>query len=209
MIVFKVKNKIKVGLFEGKWPRIIKDPSYHWDYTQKSTKTSHFTNQIERQSKWTNQAAIWEMFFYEEKVGVFNTPFDKNASTCIRHKFAKALVNTRPSLQTIWNNVDLTNLITSEQTTAFDGTNETNLKTVIFDILTCSFGTPITIKPRDRIFTLTSNNEEERARCPILNMTNDDDLNQTIEGFMAENGLSFFQQVNIISTNSGLRPTAT
>jgi hypothetical protein len=199
MLVFKLNNKIKVGLFEAKWPRVIKDPSYQWDYTQKSTKTSHFTNQIERQANWTNQVAIWEMFFYEEKVGVFNSPFDKNASTCIKHQFAQKLVNTTPSLQTIWNNSDLTSLIKSEQTTAFDGTNETNLKTIIFDILTCTFGKPILIKPDDRNFTLTSNNQEERARCPIIAMTIDDDnLPQAIEGFMTENGLSFFQQVDII-----------
>lgn len=197
MIVFKVNNKIKVGLFEAKWPRLIVSPNHPWDYTQKSTKTSHFTNQITRQSKWTNQAAIWEMFFYEEKVGVFNPPFDKNASTCVRHKFAQALVNSTPSLHIIWNNVDVTNLIQSEQTKTFNGTNETNLNEIIFDILTCSFGRPIVIKPDDRTFVLTSNDEEERARCPIIDMTTDEDSNQQVEGFMAENGLSFFQQVNI------------
>lgn len=201
MLVFKVKNKIKVGLFEAKWPRLIINPSYQWDYTQKSSKSSHFTNQIERQAKWTNQAAIWEMFFYEEKVGVFNSPFDKKASTCIRHKFAKTFVNTTPSLQTIWNNSDLINLIKSEQTAAFNGTNETNLKTIIFDILTCSFGKSISVKPHDRSYTLISNNEEERVKCPIINMTTDDGLNQTIESFMAENGISFFQQVDILFPN--------
>lgn len=201
MLVFKVKDEIKVGLFEAKWPRIIKDPNYQWDYAQKATKTSHFTNQITRQKKWTNQAAIWEMFFYEEKVGVFNPPYDKNASTCIRHQYANKLVSSTPSLQMIWDNTDLENLIKSEQTILFNGTNQTNLKTIIFDILTCSFGKPILINPDDRTFSLTSNNEEEQVICPIIDMTTDDDSNQIIEAFMRENGISFFQQVDIFSLN--------
>lgn len=198
MIVFRVNNKIKVGLFEAKWPRVIKDPNYQWDYNQKSTKTSHFTNQILKQSKWTNYAAIWEMFFYEEKVGTFNRPFDKNASTCVRHSFANSLVSSTPSLQTIWNNNDLNNLIQSAQTTSFDGTNETNIKQIIVDILTCNFGEPIDIGPNDRTFTLTSIDNDEIAICPIISMSEDNGSNQIIESFMSENGLSFFQQINII-----------
>lgn len=202
MIVFRVNNKIKVGLFEAKWPRVIKDPNYQWDYNQKSTKTSHFTNQILRQSKWTSYAAIWEMFFYEEKVGTFNRPFDKNASTCVRHSFANSLVSSTPSLQTIWNNNDLTTLIQSAQTTSFDGgTKQTNIEQIIFDILTCSFGKPIDIGPNDRTFTLTSIDNVENASCPIISMSEDNDSNQIIEGFMSENGLSFFQQLNIQTPN--------
>ncbi len=194
MIVFRVGNTIKVGLFEAKWARVIKDPNYAWDYPQKATKQSHFTSQINRQANWTSQAAIWEMFFYEEQVGTFNTPFDKNASTCIRHQFAKQLVSSTPSLRTVWNNADLTTLIQSEQTPNFDGTNETNLKKIIYDILICNFGKPITIKPNDRTFYLQGT--DERARCPVVSMTPEND-NQNIESFMKEVGLSFFQQVDI------------
>lgn len=198
MIVFKVSNKIKVGLFEAKWARVIKDPKFHWDYTQKTTKTSHFTNQIERQSKWTNHAAIWEMFFYEEKVGIFSPPFDTNASTCVRHKFAHDLIDCTPSLQTIWNDTDLITLIKSEQTSKFDGANETNLRKIVYDILSCAFGKVIAIKPGVGTFTLISNDEDESVRCPIIDMATEESLNQRVESFMAENGLSFFQQLNIL-----------
>lgn len=197
MIVFKVDNKIKVGLFEAKWPRVIKNPSYQWDYTQKTTKTSHFTDQILRQSKWTSHAAIWEMFFYEEKVGKLNFPFDKNASTCVPHSFANLLVSSTPSLQIIWNNSDLEYLIKSAQTLSFNGCNETNIKQIIFDILTCKFGKPIDISPNARTFTLTSIDNDESIRCPIISLGEDNDDNQIIENFMSENGLSFFQQLNI------------
>jgi hypothetical protein len=203
MIVFKVDKKLKVGLFEAKWPRIIKDPNYQWDYAQKKNKESHFTNQIIRQSNWTNHAAIWEMFFYEEKVGTLNNPFDKNASTCIRHSHANSLVSSMPSLQTIWNNNDLISLIQSAQSTSSSISEETNIKQIIFDILTCKFGKPIDIKPSNRNFTLTSNNKSEIVNCPIISITEDDnDSNQIIETFMSENGLSFFQQINIETLNN-------
>lgn len=201
MIVFRVDNKIKVGLFEAKWPRVIKDQKYQWDYTQKSTKTSHFTNQILRQSKWTSCAAIWEMFFYEQKVGVFDSPFDKNASSCIKHEYANALVTSTPSLQTIWNNDDLITLISSAQTSAYDGTNEANIEQIIYDILTCSFGNPIDISSSDKTFILKSIDGNESASCPIISMSDDKSEDQYIEGFMTENGLSFFQQLDISTSN--------
>ncbi len=201
MIVFRVNDEIKVGLFEAKWPRVIKKPKYRWDYAQKSNKRSHFTDQILRQARWTNYAAIWEMFLYEEKVGTLNCPFDKYASTCVRHNFAKAFVRKTPSLKIVWNNIDLTDLIQSAQTSSFNGTNQTNIKDIVLDILTCKFGKAIDIKPGDTGFKLTSKYPKEVVKCPIIPMTEDDDINSIIGEFMAENGLSFFQQLNIVSPN--------
>jgi hypothetical protein len=207
MIVFKVDNNIKVGLFEGKWPRIIIEPNYPWDYPQKKTKQSHFTSQIERQANWTNQAAIWEMFCYEDAVGNFNSPFDRKASTCIKHQFAKSLINKTPSLQVMWNNEDLITLIQSAQSPKFDGENETNLRTIVFDILTCNFGTAKSIEPNEPTFTLVSNKEDISIDCPILILAPENsDLQksneQKVEGFMQKTGLSFFQQLDIIPPNS-------
>ena len=201
MIVFRVKNKIKVGLFEAKWPRVIKDPKYQWDYTQKSTKTSHFTNQILRQAKWISNAAIWEMFFYEGKVGKLNSPFDKKASTCVRHSYSDLLVSSTPSLQTIWNNSDLATLIQSAQTSSFNGTSETNIRQIIFDILTCNFGKPIEIAPNDKTFDLISKDNDESVKCPIISTSEENESNEIVNGFMSENGLSFFQQLNIETPN--------
>jgi hypothetical protein len=201
MLIFKVNNKIKIGLFEAKWPRILKNPSYQWDYTQKSTKTSHFTDQINRQSRWSKQAAIWEMFLLEEKVGVSRSPFDNNASSCVKHIYAKNMIDKNSSLQTLWNNFDLINLIKSEQTLKYNGTNETNLKSIIFDILTCSFGEAIEIHSNDRTFNLISIDKEEKITCPIIQMENEDE-NNYIENFMDLTNLSFLQQIDISFPNN-------
>lgn len=198
MIIFKVDDNVKIGLFEAKWPRVIKNPKHLWDYNQKTTKTSHFTDQIKRQGNWTKQAAIWEMFFYEEMPRTRSATFDTNGSSCIRHHFAQALVSKTPSLQNLWDNNDLTTLIKSAQTTNYNGSNETNIKEIVFDILTCRFGQAINIGHADTSFTLTANDNEDRVRVPIITVIDDNnDGNQVVEGFMAENGLSFFQQLNI------------
>jgi len=198
MITFRINNEIKVGLFEAKWPRIIKDLNYKWDYTQKSTKGSHFSNQIKRQSKWTNQAAIWEMFFYEEQGNIFSPPFDNNASSCIRHEYAKSMIDSNPSLNTLWNNNDLITLIQSAQTNSFDGTNETNIRQIIYDILICNLGVPISIEEDSRYFNLLST-DNERVVCPVISINGETniDQDQRIDSFMTENGLSFFQQLDI------------
>lgn len=197
MIVFKIGDQLKVGLFEAKWPRVIKDPEYNWDYPQKSTKISHFTSQIERQAQWEGQAAIWEMFFYEGKVGRVNLPFDNEASTCILHGFAKSLVDSTASLQVAWNNNDLDILIRSAQTPAFNGSDQTNIKCIIFDILTCKLGLPIDVQPLDREFILVSADGQSSARCPIISFADDNENSHIIDDFMSENGLSFFMQLNI------------
>jgi hypothetical protein len=201
MIVFEVNGKVKVGLFEAKWPRVIVDPAYGWDYIPKSKKLSHFTDQIERQSNWTKQAAIWEMFFYEEQPGVIAAPFDKNGSTCIKHQVAQDYVtgSNRPAY--IWDNDDLERLIRLAQTAAY-GTSATNLFTIIVEILSCRIGEAIAIKPGDRYFTLQSNDGDE-ARCPILNMDELQGNDELINGFMEQYGLSSFQYMKILPGDTG------
>jgi len=76
MFVFKKGDNIKICLFETKWPRVKNDPSYNWDYIEKKSKISHFSSQVERQSNWTKDVAIWEMFFYEEAVSLYSNSED-------------------------------------------------------------------------------------------------------------------------------------
>lgn len=137
------------------------------------------------------------MFFYEQKVGKFDTPFDKNASTCVLHKYARKFIRKPRNLKTLWNNDDLLLLIESAQTPSFDGENETNLKDIIYNILYCKYGKPIEIKPTDSSIYLSSNDDSENVAIPIINFGIDDQTDQRIEGFMSENGLSFFQYLKI------------
>lgn len=202
MLVFRVDNQLKVGLFEAKWPRILNDPHHCWDYPQKSTKLSHFTNQIRRQAAWTSQAAIWETFFFEAPVNTAHPPFDLHGATCVRHDVARQLVDEQPDLETLWDNADLQTLIQRAQGSSAIGKQMTNLRQMVLDMLTCEFGEAIDIEPDSRRFVLTSISPAltpERAYCPILTFSGDDNNSPAfIEDFMASNGLTFFQQVDII-----------
>lgn len=199
MIAFEVDNKVKIALIEAKWPRVIKDPKYNWDYLQKSNKTSHFTDQIRRQSNWTNQAFIWEMFFYEEKPNIINTPFDQYASTCIPHSFAMNEINTNPNLSVLWDNNDLNNLIQNTQTNGYQGRNETNLRTMIYNLLRCKYGTPIKIDEYDRSINLYSENLNEQIRIPRIDFNEQSDAknNDVVSTFMTKTGLQMFQYFKI------------
>ncbi|MCR8561955.1 hypothetical protein KXD93_30150 [Mucilaginibacter sp. BJC16-A38] len=206
MIIFRVGDKVKVGLFEAKWPRIMDYPDYPWDYLQKSSKQSHFTSQIERQSNWSDNAAIWEMFFYENEIGKTDGLFDKNGSTCIKHDFANAVIDSteRPAL--IWDNDDLENLLIKARTA---GEETINIGYILEEILTCKLGKAIEIDETDRYFTLYENDGKKFKNIPIVRFPGDPQLrrgdntltgianDELITGFMQANGLSFLQFMNI------------
>jgi hypothetical protein len=201
MLVFRVGNQLKVGLFEAKWPRLIRNPSYGWDYAQESTKQSHFTDQIRRQAAWTGQAAIWETFFLEAPVGTSHASFDLQGSTCVRHNLAAQLVATQPNtLNVRWNNADLDALVQLAQGGALPVNSVANLQHIIFDMLTCQFGQPIPAQTGDTKFILKNNGTTHPSQitCPLLTFGPDDNSQPFIEDFMQTNGLTFFQQVDII-----------
>ncbi|MNK11849.1 hypothetical protein D3C87_298980 [compost metagenome] len=200
MIVFEVDGKVKVGLFEAKWPRVIFDPAYVWDYIPKGKKLSHFTDQIERQSNWMKQAAIWEMFFYEGQPGITAAPFDPRGSTCIKHQVAQVYITGANRPAYIWDNDDLDRLIRLAQSSAYTSNILTNLFTIIVELLSCQIGEAITIRPGDTSFTLQSN-DGEGARCPIPNLEESESSDQLINGFMEQCGLSSFQYMKIIPKN--------
>jgi hypothetical protein len=199
MIVFEVNNQVKVALIEAKWPRVIINPNYCWDYIQKSNKISHFTDQINRQSNWTNLAFIWEMFFYEESPTIESNPFDKYASTCIPHSFALDAVKSNSNLSSLWDNNDLINLIQTTQLNGYNGSNETNIYTMVFNLLRCNYGKPIDISPSDSFFYLKSNDNEEQIQIPILkfDQENTDKNSNVAYSFIKENGLKMFQYLKI------------
>ncbi|HWW40791.1 hypothetical protein [Pedobacter sp.] len=194
MIVFEAKDQLKVGLFEAKWPRVLIDPFYDWDKIYKNKSVSHFTDQIERQANWSRQAAIWEMFFYEEAPGIFSSPFDLSGSSCVKHEFAKAYIDGPQRPPYAWGNNDLENLIGLAQTTSA----ETNLRTIIKEILNCKMGRAIPINSGERTFTLTAYNGD-REICPILKFDSGNDNMDFLNEFMVSKGLSFFGHLKIES----------
>lgn len=109
-IVFHNQSVFKVGLFEGKWPRLSTHLNY-WDSIQKSTGKSHFDDQLGRQAALSGYA-IWEMFYSEEPYGA-NKLFPDEGSSCVWHD--DAFVNSSSRNQTSpWTDAELSSLLSSK-----------------------------------------------------------------------------------------------
>lgn len=155
IMVFRLGNEVKVGLFEAKWPRFFKKPAYPWD------KGPRFSSQIIRQRNWVSSGVvIWEMFFNEAKPGKVHAGWDSEGSNCILHTYAdNYLINHKSnSSSSKWNNVDLSRLF---------GQNLENIYDIAFYMLTCRYGEKIAVEGYSFKLTSKSDNSEQTFRVPI------------------------------------------
>lgn len=191
IIIFQKRDRVKIGVFEAKWPRVFKNPQYRWDYAQQGSRDSHFSSQIIRQRSWSDLATIWEMFFYEEEPGIIASPFDRYGSTCILHEYADLHLNGFLDNRRIWNNQDLRDLISFAQASSVGGNNETNIRMIIKKMLKDTTKTH-TIQPNANTFVLKNTSNEE-ASVPVVNFDKHVNAqNRFISSFMEKVGLSNF-----------------
>jgi hypothetical protein len=109
MIVVRHKDAARVCLFEAKWIRFDKP----WDSFQKKSGISHFSDQLQRQSQWTEHTAIWELFIVGQKPRKQPPHFDPWASTCIWHKDTYEFDKTWRSSASLWKDSELEKLVRS------------------------------------------------------------------------------------------------
>lgn len=132
-IILQNERQFKASIFEAKWPRL----STHvdtWDSKQKSTGTSHFHSQLQRQRAQSHYAAIWEMFYCEYPFGAQPSHFPNEGSACAWHSDAFAATNSRPSPLSPWTDADLKSLLEGRVLTIAD---------VIEQICLCQKGRPL------------------------------------------------------------------
>lgn len=115
-IVLANPTHYKVCVFEAKWPR-LNTPGYRWDYIQGATGESHFHNQLERQSNWSSQFAIWEMFYCEWGQATQPAYMSNQGSSCVWHEDALTASNRRRPPTLPWTNHDLRRLLKTHLTT--------------------------------------------------------------------------------------------
>lgn len=188
LIIFKKYSKIKIGLFEVKWPRIVTHKNYAWDY-QQGTKPSHFSDQLQRQHTWSGPAAIWEMFMVEALPGQKISPFSTYASSCVWHDIAHNYMMSNNLVRRVWNNNDLIGLLSSRPPFFARGYGS-NLRHIIFAILTCSIGMIMKPDADDRSFLLSSEIDTNMNINIPLFQTEED--RERIIGFMHETGLAYY-----------------
>ncbi|MCO7185998.1 hypothetical protein NH341_11210 [Tenacibaculum sp. XPcli2-G] len=184
IIIFKRGNKVKVGLFEAKWPRYFSVANYPWD-SKNTAGNSRFSSQITRQSNWSNSGAyIWEMFFNESASGYVSPPFDDFGSNCLPHADAFKYMNAnKTSLSILWNNQDLINSLP----------NSMNFRKIIYNILRCRFGEKFDLIKNE--FTIFSNDKKTKIQVPVITSIENIDkspYNEILNSFMEKTGLSHY-----------------
>jgi len=134
-IVIAANGQSKILLIEGKWPR-LSTPGYPWDSKQASTGSSHFSDQLGRQSSVAHRYAITEMFFNEYPFGVGPVFMQAHGSSCIWHSDALAFDPNRPTYPKVWTQSELVSLLSS-------GTH--GIADVIEQVCLCNEGVPMTL----------------------------------------------------------------
>jgi len=83
IFVFRYKNEVKIGIVEAKLLR-IKDANLNdnWDWYN-ANRESHFTKQVINQQNWVNQAAVWDMFIPNCRIGENSPPLERYGSSNI------------------------------------------------------------------------------------------------------------------------------
>jgi hypothetical protein len=179
IVIFKISNMVKIGLFEAKWPRFFTDLNYNWDYRSQATRNSHFSSQIERQRNWAgSDVEIWEMFLNESIPGVHLPNWDMYGSSCLSHQYASDyLTNNIGNNTTLWNNTDLLNNLP----------NAISLEQMTFEILKCKRGSLLRIKNN---FVEIRGKDNRNIEIPVV-ISQESETNLSIlNSFMFEYGIS-------------------
>jgi hypothetical protein len=182
IIIIRRGNEAKVCLFEAKWPRLT-DRSRTWDRVNSGV--SHFSSQLERQSDWTGEAAIWELFMLEHRIDNEPDYFDPWAATCIWHHEAYPFDNTYRDQSTSWNDDDLSDLAERARS------RPKNIKAMVERAARCNEGEYLPIESRN--VRITSDNDEDSIEVPAgLN-----GMEEEVEAFCLETGISNFLAIEI------------
>lgn len=188
IILFKLKDFIKVGLFEAKWPRVSR--IYQWD--KLNSKESHFHSQLNRQRKWSNTAAIWEMFYNELPVGDKYWNFDRYGSSCVWHELALIYDSNFIKSNQIWKNEDIIELFWTRPFSFFNRHYGNNLRYIILDMLSCKKGKPISLDNETNYFYLEG--EEDKIKIPLPKT---DGYEDRIKEFLNSMGLTNYLYFDI------------
>ena len=115
-IVLSRGDESKVAVFEAKWPR-FSNPMHKWDYEQTATGLSHFSDQLERQERWSSALAVFEMFYTEAPLGTSSEIFHGFGSSCVWHEDANEFRRGRSDPSAVWSQEELRKLMAIKRAT--------------------------------------------------------------------------------------------
>lgn len=184
IIIFRIKDEVKIGMFEAKYPRTTQR-NYPWDYLDAGL--SHFSDQIERQLKIDTRIAVWEMFFNEADNGYQSPPYEVYGSSCAWHKDSYAFVKGNGLLTRIWKTDDLKNLLMAHSRSIYD---------IIYDIISCKAGKKIKINTTTNSIPISSKTKEtiDIPLPPSENLVSD-----KLDSFLKKNGVQNYIYMDLTS----------
>jgi len=185
IIVFIYGSQIKIGIFEAKRPQ-LNHPNYHWDVLS-TRNVSHFTEQIENQRKWKDIFAVWEMFLNETPDNT-NAPFEPFGSTCVWHSDAFRFAGKNGLYARACKTTDLEALVKKSGVSVYS---------VIYDILSCKKGRPLSINPSDSIVTVINPGDNAISMEIPLPLDINSEYDQRIASFMQKNSFEVYTYLDL------------
>lgn len=110
-IIVTSNGYAKIITFEAKYPR-IKQSYYKWDYAQTSSGVSHFSDQLEKQKRFSGSHVIFEMFYCEMDFGAQPKYMQDEVSSCVWHQEAVDFDQARSDPGSVWSSQDLDEMLT-------------------------------------------------------------------------------------------------
>lgn len=104
----------KIALFEAKWPR-FGQANYSWDSEQTAAGLSHFSDQLDRQSKLDRHFAIFEMFYCELPREHGPSFLNPHLSSCVWYREAAAFRVARREPNALWSQDELAAMLTGSR----------------------------------------------------------------------------------------------
>lgn len=111
-IVLSAGGSTKVALFEAKWPRLAVGHA-SWDYAQTASGLSHFSDQLDRQSRVRAEFVVFEMFYNDFPFGAQPHYMHAELSSCVLREHASIFDASRSTSKSPWTSTDLTKLLST------------------------------------------------------------------------------------------------
>ncbi len=143
-IIISNNLEAKMCLFEAKLPRLSTKINA-WDSIQKATSQSHFSSQLQRQSRYKSNFTIWEMFYCDESFKKQPAPFLDYVSSCIIHDEAIGYDLNRTNKNAAWTDFELVDMHNNSRIYQVDELIEL--------VCMCNIGTPINIQSVDGLLS--------------------------------------------------------
>lgn len=195
VIILRIEGKIKICMIEAKWPRYFRSFNRSWDQVHKKRGISHFSEQLQKQSKIPKSVSIWELFQNELEPGVGRDSFDPFGASMVSHGEAISYMHNASKLNSAWTNSDIKAILQIQQK---------NLFQVILNLLKCNYGEPFTrISANGYYF---ANSPELEFRIPIPGPSvRDNESTAQITEFMTANGLSNYLYIDLTENDPIIR----